>query len=120
MFGYGTFEREGQWKQVTHRFSYEIHKGKIPKGFEVCHSCDNPPCVNPKHLWIGTHRQNMEDAVRKGRIRPGKVPTLSMDQIREVQKIGYSQPMWKTGEQYGVGRSSIQRILSKELKVLSK
>lgn len=49
------------------RLSYYLHKGKIPTGKIICHTCDNPPCVNPKHLYAGTYRDNTNDAINRGR-----------------------------------------------------
>lgn len=49
------------------RVSYEMHKGEIPNGMQVLHRCDNPMCVNPEHLFIGTNRDNVIDAIEKGR-----------------------------------------------------
>jgi hypothetical protein len=68
--GYGRFVNKCRpiW---AHRFSYELHHGPIPKGMHVLHSCDNPECSNPKHLRVGTHKENMADCKARGRINRG-------------------------------------------------
>ena len=64
--GYGMIRGE-HGMRTTHRVSYEVHKGAIPAGMIVMHDCDNPLCVNPSHLRIGTHKDNTHDMMRKGR-----------------------------------------------------
>lgn len=74
--GYGTISRDaadGGKTALAHRISWEIHHGEIPKGLSyhgmvVCHSCDNPGCVNPRHLRLDTQAGNLKEAVGKGRM----------------------------------------------------
>lgn len=68
--GYGWFTHNR--KHVpAHRLAYELTRGPIPSGLNACHSCDNPSCCNPGHIWPGTQKQNIDDAVAKGRMRSG-------------------------------------------------
>lgn len=91
----------GRTATLGHVLSYLLHNGPIPSGLHVCHSCDNPKCVNPNHLWLGTHQQNMEDRNKKGRCgnsgRHGEdVPTAKLsnedvEEIRRCVKVGATQ-----------------------------
>ena len=56
------------FKTTAHRVAYELVFGAISEGCKVCHSCDNPSCCNPKHLWLGTQKENVQDAIAKGRM----------------------------------------------------
>ena len=63
---YGQYYLDGK-KVYTHALAYRLTNGEIPPRMEVCHTCDTPWCCNPKHLYMGTHQQNMQDRSRKGR-----------------------------------------------------
>lgn len=122
--GYGTFFVRGHTAKA-HRVSWELHFGAIPKGeghhgICVLHKCDNRKCVRPDHLFLGTHKDNMEDMARKGRgvsaSRPNeahpmvKLTNAAVAAIREAAAGGTSQSV--LAKQHGVRQSHISRIVN--------
>ena len=87
--GYGRMKWDGTY-QLAHRLAWKAHRGQIPDGIDVLHKCDVPSCINPDHLFLGTHQDNMNDKVAKGRQsriwgeRSG-AHKLTSDQVRAIR-----------------------------------
>lgn len=113
--GYGICSFQGK-KTLAHRASYLVHFGSIPNGLCVCHRCDNPSCVNPNHLFLGTAADNIRDCVQKGRnfMRPGvyhpqaKLTESDVIKLRTCVGISHSE----LAKQYGVSRQTIGDAIS--------
>jgi hypothetical protein len=121
-------------KQIgAHRFSYILAHGRIPKGLFVCHTCDNRGCVNPAHMFLGTSKDNMQDAARKGRtlsgdkhpshvhpemIRRGESSShhrLTSEQVLAIRKAQQEgAPRRALATEYGVDRSTIDAIVHRK------
>lgn len=117
--GYGQVRLIGVASPVrAHRLSWEIHNGPIRNALHVLHHCDNPACVNPRHLFLGTHSDNMKDMVAKGRHRGGpqgerarsaKLTPILVVEIREKAAQGVSYP--ELSHEYGMSTSAICNVV---------
>jgi hypothetical protein len=90
--GYGRLNSGGRngTSLIASRVSYELNVGPIPAGFHICHTCDNPSCVKPSHLFLGTDAANTEDKVRKERQPKGTVhwkAVLDEEKVREIRYL---------------------------------
>lgn len=115
--GYGIIKRPGERRQFyAHRLAYMIHKGEIPKRIQVCHSCDNPACVNPEHLFLGTSSDNHQDMKTKDRHLYGerngnaKLTKRDIIQMRAMQASGIQQN--KLALLFGVHPMTVSRIIT--------
>lgn len=105
---------------IAHRFAYESEYGPIPDGMLVCHHCDNPPCCNPRHLFVGTIADNNRDKSEKGRyvspackgMHNGR-SKLTDDDVREIRRAYASKEMggYRLAAKYGVSDAVIYSIL---------
>ena len=105
--GYGAFNT-GVKTTTAYRYSYELHKEKIPDGLLVRHTCDNRKCVNPEHLILGTNTDNMRDK----RERNTKVIKLNPDSVREIRIMrGFGFTNMEIAKMYGVGHTIVGNII---------
>jgi hypothetical protein len=110
--GYGHLRFDGR-QMRAHRAAYETAFGKLPSEMLVCHSCDQPACCNPQHLFAGTNKDNSDDKLRKGRQRRGEAnhAKLTEDQIREIRASNES--MREMAKRFGVSVSHLSKIRRK-------
>jgi hypothetical protein len=127
--GYGAFKYK---KKVVdaHRVSFMLTKGEIPKGMYVCHKCDNRSCVNPDHLFLGTHRDNMIDCFKKGRMfipenqkfrfTEGNIPKnrkldlVKVLEIKEAIKTKGKKPLTQIAKEFGVSIFIVYDIVNRK------
>lgn len=108
---YGNFHVSPGNRIKAHRFSYELYIGPIPAGLDVCHKCDTPLCVNPRHLFLGTRQDNMQDCVKKGRTARGeKVPHSKLTQPQIIAIRNDVRRHHLIAQDYGMVRSTISAI----------
>jgi hypothetical protein len=113
--GYGMVSHGNRSMQRTHRVSYELMVGKIPEGKYVCHTCDNPLCVNPKHLFIGTQFDNMRDMINKGRApdRSGENNSkarLTKADVEMIRKLRGKKLQREIGDMFGIKQPQVGAI----------
>lgn len=89
--GYGQLQFGGK-NRVAHRVCWELTKGPIPSGLLVCHKCDERPCCNPRHLFLGTSKNNSEDMVKKGRSTKGRPTHRARDRVTGRFSAGPGPP----------------------------
>lgn len=116
--GYGGLSVHGlEWK--AHRFAYAHLVGPIPEGLHICHHCDNPACVRPSHLFLGTQTDNMQDAIAKGRFVMPRSPIgvnhhnarLNDEQVRAIMRLSRTTSQRQLGRMFNVDKSTIVDIL---------
>jgi len=114
-FGHGRIRIDGI-SEGSHRVAWELTHGPIPEGMCVLHACDNPPCCNPSHLWLGTQSENIKDMYRKKRgrelhgeaINTAKLTAAEVTTMRALNTKGFSYS--RLGREYGVTKQNARHI----------
>lgn len=118
--GYGhmtiRYENGDILNKKSHRMAYSLLVGEVPDGMSVCHKCDNPKCVNPDHLFLGTQQDNMNDKQNKNRHHFGEKHPMAKLKEEDVSSIKFKANSGSThdsiAKEYGVCRQTISRIVS--------
>lgn len=120
IYGYGLMSVNSNMGAVyAHRLSWMLKNDKIvPDGMHVCHKCDNPPCVNPDHLFLGTHQDNMDDMYKKGRARRNRgsknhASRLTESDVIEIRDSKVSGSLMAI--KFGVSRQLVSLIRQRKL-----
>lgn len=115
-FGHGNFSLNGKATNA-HRFSWVRTHGEIPSGLYVCHHCDNPPCVNPAHLFLGTPKDNSQDREKKGRgIRRigSRSPKARVDEYKVLEIRRSDLKQIEIAKRFGITQTTVSRIRRRE------
>ena len=111
-YGYGQFYLDGRY-QPAHRVMYSLANGPIPEGLFVLHRCDNPPCVNPHHLFLGTQADNMADCKAKGRNAFGERSASARFTEQDIREIRNSnQRPSDLARKFGTTYRTIRKIIT--------
>ena len=118
--GYGNLWAPSLGETRAHRVSYRLFRGEIPPRLLVLHGCDNPSCVNPSHLEVGTVSQNQQDMARRGRsvrlvgTRCGRAK-LTADNVREIRHLASGGASYRElAERFGVHKDSVGAAVRRE------
>lgn len=106
--GYGQFRVDGR-NLYAHRVAWAHFRGELPEEAVVCHSCDNPACVNPDHLFLGTQADNLADMARKGRQGGARLDQEKADEIRRRHARGETQTA--LAAEFGVSQATVWRVV---------
>jgi hypothetical protein len=118
--GYATIGKGGAYSgtMAAHRYAWERVNGPIPEGLCVCHHCDEPRCLNPEHLFLGTHADNKTDCVRKGRHARGEgnaAAKLTEDAVRAIRRdAARGMTIRELCAREGVGGTTIRDIIRRK------